>query len=557
MPVTNGVNLAWPISPATGRTSCSYAGGANAHVPASPPDLSIRVWDSRLKARRDLVRTLRDRSVGKEWAVAVAEDTRDLRRLADLDPNSILDRLNENITRKMPTYRELYRRWERLNWEVSDLDFSQDVEDWRGLDAEYQERLLWTLAAFYVAEQRVTATLTPYVAAAPRTDQKIFLATQCVDEARHTVFFDRWFDEVVAAGDGDLALRLRSSRQWVGPGFAPLFDEYLEEVTSQLRQNPRDIRLFAKAMSVYHLVIEGVLALTGQKFILAWARDNGILPGFRAGFTAVARDESRHVAFGARVIRDLLQEDPSLIEPIHDGAREALRLGTALYQPPNGDVTYTTVFGYSLADLFNYGGVQMEKKARAIGMPMPKVDVFVPSIDADWPPPGGGLVPLDFRQRTTTSLMRGLGLVAPNFAPGLAVMMLYLGFDSAAAKDVHCVYEFDLSGRGGGVYTCEIDDGECRIHVGRVDRDPDVVYEMDASTWLAMTQGRATGDEGVLLGKIRVRGDISLGRRFNEFFAPQGEAAVTLAAEEHAYDAGRSKRANGLVDRVLRRTRAA
>ncbi|MDQ3987388.1 MAG: hypothetical protein M3280_12930, partial [Actinomycetota bacterium] len=272
--------------------------------------------------------------------MAVREDSQDLRQLADVDPDSILERLNENIARKMPSYRDLYRRWERLNWKVSDLDFSADRDHWLALDENRQERLLWTLAAFYVAEQRVAATLTPYVAAAPKREQKVFLATQCVDEARHAVFFDRWFHEVIAAGDGDLALRLRSSRQWVGPGFAPLFDDYLEDVTSRLRERPHDIRLFAKAMAVYHLVVEGVLALTGQKFILAWARNNDILPGFRSGFTAVARDESRHVSFGARVIRDLLDQDASLIEPIHEGIRESLRLGTYLYQPPNGDVTY-------------------------------------------------------------------------------------------------------------------------------------------------------------------------------------------------------------------------
>ena len=489
--------------------------------------------------------------------MAVSEDTQDLKQLADVDPDSILDRLNEGIARKMPTYRELYRRWERLNWRVSDLDFSQDRADWLALDDDYRDSLLWTLAAFYVAEQRVAATLTPYVAAAPRLEQKIFLTTQCVDEARHAVFFDRWFQEVVAAGDGDLARRLRSSRQWVGPGFAPLFDEYLEDVTSELRARPSDLRLFAKAMAVYHLVIEGVLALTGQKFILAWARNNGILPGFRAGFTAVARDESRHVSFGARVIRDLLDQDPSLIEPIHEGTRETLRLGTALYQPPGGDVTYTTIFGYSLADLFNYGGIQLEKKMRAIGAPMPDVDVHVPPIEAEWPPPGGGLIPLDFRQRTTTSLIRALGRVTPSFAPGLSMMLMYLAFMPDAARGVDAVYEFDLGGRGGGVFTVTLRDGDCRITVGRTGESPDVVYEMEASTWLAMTQGKATGDEAVLLGKLRIRGDVTLGRKFNEFFAPTGEAAVKLAAEAAAAQASNGRLTDRLVGRVLRRGRAA
>jgi hypothetical protein len=465
-------------------------------------------------------------ALGRREPVAVREDSSDLRELADVDPDSILERLNTSITERMPTYRELYLRWERLNWRVSDLDFSRDREDWLSLDADHQERLLWTLASFYVAEQRVAATLTPYLTAAPTSDQRIFLTTQCVDETRHAIFFDRWFQEVIAAGDGDISRRLSSSRQWIGPGFGPLFDDYLENVTSELRNRPADTGLFAKAIAVYHLVIEGVLALTGQKFILEWARNNDLLPGFRAGFTAVARDESRHVAFGARVVKDLLDADPGLIAPIHEGIRETLKLGTWLYQPPNGDVTYTTAFGYSLGDLFRFGGIQLEKKMRAIGAPMPSVDISVPPIDAEWPPPGGGLVASDLRQRVTMGLLSGLGRIAPALGPGFSLMMLYLAFSPEAAKDVEAVYEFDLKGRGGGVFTVAIRDGECRIVVGRIDRDPDVVYEMDAATWLAMSAGKATGDEAMLLGKLRIRGDVELGRRFNDLFSPPGDPPV-------------------------------
>jgi putative sterol carrier protein len=486
--------------------------------------------------------------------VAIAEDTKDLRSLADLDPDSILDRLNESITRRMPTYRDLYRRWERLNWRTSDLDFTADREQWRGLDDALQQRLLWTLAAFYVAEQRVAATITPYVAAAPRLEQKIFLATQCVDEARHAMFFDRWFEEVVAAGDGDLAKRLRASRRWVGPGFGPLFDEYLESVAQSLRDDPADVRLFAKAIAVYHIVIEGVLALTGQKFILAWARRENILPGFRSGFTAVARDESRHVAFGARVIRDLLEEDPSLLGPVHEGIRESLRLGTALYQPPGGDVTYTSAFGYSLGDLFNYGSVQLEKKMRAIGAPMPGVDVHVPPIAAPWPPPGGGVIPVDLRQRVSLGVARLVGRVAPTIAPGVGMMMLYLAFLPRSAEDVKAIYEFDLKGRGGGLFTVTVRDGDCRISVGRTGEEPDVVYEMDASTWRAMVEGRVTGDEAVLLGKLRIRGDAVLGRGFNDYFAPVGRPATDLASERASREGSVGRRVLG---RVLGRTRAA
>lgn len=450
----------------------------------------------------------------------------DLARLADVDPDSILDGLNESISRRMPSYRDLYLRWERLNWSVAELDLSQDREHWLALSQHQKDRLLWTLAAFYVAEQRVAATLTPYVESAPKLEQKIFLTTQCVDESRHAMFFDRWFEEVVAAGDGDLARRLRSSRQWVGPGFAPLFDDYLEGVAEALRRDPGDIRLFAKAVAVYHIVIEGVLALTGQKFILAWARNNDILPGFRSGFTAVARDESRHVAFGARVLRDLLREDASLLDPIHQGIREALRLGTWLYQPPGGDVTYTSAFGYSLGDLFNYGGLQLEKKMRAIGAPMPDVDVWVPAPASQWPPRGGGLIPQTLRHRLSVGLVRTLQAAAPVSGPGIAVMLLYLAFLPDAAEGVDCAYEFRLSGRGGGIFTIAVRDRSCRIHLGRSQDPPDVVYEMEAQTWSDMAAGRVTGDEALLLGKLRIRGDVRLGRLFNDLFDPPGIPAV-------------------------------
>lgn len=487
--------------------------------------------------------------------MAVSEDTRDLRQLADVDPDSILERLNQSIARKMPSYRDLYLRWERLNWAVSDLDFSEDRAHWLALPQETKERLLWTLAAFYVAEQRVAATLTPYVTAAPQLEQKIFLATQCVDETRHAVFFDRWFQEVVAAGDGDLSRRLRSSRQWVGPGFAPLFDVYLEEVTQKLREHPDDLAHFAKSIAVYHLVIEGVLALTGQKFILAWARNNQILPGFRAGFTAVARDESRHVVFGARVIRDLLDEHPALLEPIHEGIRETLQLGTALYQPPGGDVTYTSAFGYSLGDLFAFGGIQLEKKMRAIGMPVPYVEVWVPAIETQWPPPGGGLVPSDRRQKLTMSFVKALGRASRTMAPGLSMMLLHFAFLPAAAEGVDAVYRFDLSGPGGGVFTIVVREGTCRVVVGDADRAPDVIYELAASDWVKMSAGLVTGDEAILLGRLCIKGDPVLGRRFNDFFAPPGDPPQKAASARPLQEGTDTRRR--LMERVLRRRPAA
>ena len=75
------------------------------------------------------------------------------------------------------------------------------------------------------------------------------------------------------------------------------------------RASPRTRETLVEAVTIYHMVIEGMLALTGQHFIMDFNERQGTLPGFVEGFTNVARDEHRHVAFGARFLRDMVRRD--------------------------------------------------------------------------------------------------------------------------------------------------------------------------------------------------------------------------------------------------------
>ena len=67
-----------------------------------------------------------------------------------------------------------------------------------------RESALWIYSMFFYGEDAVTDGLSPYIDAAPKEEQKYFLATQQVDEARHSVFFHRFFKEVIGAGDTPL-----------------------------------------------------------------------------------------------------------------------------------------------------------------------------------------------------------------------------------------------------------------------------------------------------------------------------------------------------------------
>ena len=90
----------------------------------------------------------------------------------------------------------------------------------------------------------------------------------------------------------------------------------LHSRVDRLAVEPEDLETLVEAVTIYHMVIEGMLALTGQHFIMDYNERVGTLPGFVEGFTKVARDEHRHVAFGARFLRDMAQRDPRYIDAI-------------------------------------------------------------------------------------------------------------------------------------------------------------------------------------------------------------------------------------------------
>src|SRR3954464_12291912 len=123
------------------------------------------------------------------------------------------------------SYDDLYARWERGNWRATEIDLTQDAVDWREKLTEEQRRsALWLYTLFFHGEDSVADNLSPYVDAAPLEEQKYFLTTQQVDEARHAVFFHRFMREVAGMGDGTLAGGMRATRQHLGWGHRTLFE---------------------------------------------------------------------------------------------------------------------------------------------------------------------------------------------------------------------------------------------------------------------------------------------------------------------------------------------
>ena len=117
------------------------------------------------------------------------------------------------------------------------------------------------------------------------------------------------------------------------------------------------------------VVIEGMLALTAARFMIRSLKERGWFPGFVAGFTAVNRDESRHVGFGVKFLADAIKADQANAQIVIDTLKETLTVAPLVFVPPWVDDPYNfeTPF-YHSSEVFEYATKALSKKLAAMGL---------------------------------------------------------------------------------------------------------------------------------------------------------------------------------------------
>jgi ribonucleoside-diphosphate reductase beta chain len=266
------------------------------------------------------------------------------------------------------TYSQLYSLWERQQWAVQDIDFTQDRIDWHErIPPEERFQRMYGLSSFFIGEQRVAAELGPMMRAAPQEDMRLFLCTQIADEARHVKFFDAFYEQVGVLDSDNLQDRLEETSAHTNKDFEELFDRILKDKVDRLAAEPEDTETLVEAVTLYHMIIEGMLALTGQHFIISFNEDAGTLPGFVEGFNNVARDEHRHVAFGARFLRDMAQADERYRDAIQRTLIECGPAADGVLQPPWYEEG-TQVFGVDMDETRAFAMKALERRLKVIGL---------------------------------------------------------------------------------------------------------------------------------------------------------------------------------------------
>jgi ribonucleoside-diphosphate reductase beta chain len=268
---------------------------------------------------------------------------------------------------KLLSYADLYKLWERQQWRTQDLDFTQDREDWQSFPDEERFQRMYGLSSFFIGEQKVAEELGPMMRAAPTEEMQIFLCTQIADEARHVAFFNRFYEEVGVLESDTLQDRLEETSAHLNPKFHDIFDYLLHSRVDKLAREPEDLETLVEAITLYHMVIEGMLALTGQHFIITYNEENGTLPGFVEGFNNVARDEHRHVAFGARFLREMAQSDRRYADAIQRTLVECGPAADGVLVPPWYEEGMD-LFGVSIEETREFAMKALQRRLKVIGL---------------------------------------------------------------------------------------------------------------------------------------------------------------------------------------------
>ena len=410
------------------------------------------------------------------------------------------------------TYDDLYRRWEEGNWKATELDFSEDRKGWDSLNDIQRKSALWIYSMFFYGEDAVADGLSPYIEAAPKEEQKYFLATQQVDEVRHAVFFHRFFKQVIGV-EGSIADALDFTTPQLGWGYRNVFGR-LERMVEELRTD-RSLPKFAQAITLYHMVIEATMAQPGQHFIEDFFAKAGTMPGFSAGMERVSRDEQRHIGFGVKVLSELFAESDECKEAAAELLREVLPWVTGVFVPPGWDERYTTEYGFTLEQIYAFGMKSVEMKWKATGFPlheMPGVYPFDPEMSHE------------DRAVRQIKLLRAGVLGEPNGKPEVNPELEEILFDivarSARTDAVDRPVTIQWKFEDAEPWHVHIDNGSTRSAPGLAEK-ADVTLRTTWSDWVDVSIRGQDARRAMLRRKIKPRGSLRQLARMPKIFPPR------------------------------------
>lgn len=263
---------------------------------------------------------------------------------------------SRGLNRDMPPMRLFEKAKKYGIWNPSEIDFTQDKQDWQTLSPSEKDVILRLTSLFISGEEAVTLDLLPLmmvIAKEGRIEEEMFLTTFLWEEAKHTDFFQRFLSDVLDKSGADLS-------HYHTDNYRSIFYEALPQALNRLIADPSpEAQIIASV--TYNMIVEGVLAETGYHAYFTMLKNNGLMPGNTFGIQKLKQDESRHIAYGIFLISRLVAAHPDLWEIAEQQMNALLVPATQVvieifnqYDP--------VPFGLNVDDFVGYAMMQFQKR---------------------------------------------------------------------------------------------------------------------------------------------------------------------------------------------------
>lgn len=245
------------------------------------------------------------------------------------DPNKILPM-------KYKWARQHYKNGVANNWTPEEVNMQKDVETWKnpkGLSDDERRLIMWNMGFFSTAESltanNIILIIYKYVA---NPECRQYLLRQAYEEAVHT-------DTFVYCCD---TLGLDPEEVYTMYAKIPSIrakDEFVVSVTQSIldpnfsTEGSANVQKFVHDLVSYYIIMEGIFFYAGFVMMLSFMRQNRMV-GVAELFQYILRDETIHLAFGADLTNQIVEENPEIWTPelkkqITEEIKEAVELEIA------------------------------------------------------------------------------------------------------------------------------------------------------------------------------------------------------------------------------------
>jgi len=91
-------------------------------------------------------------------------------------------------------------------------------------------------------------------------------------------------------------------------------------------------------------------------------------------------------------------------------------------------------------------------------------------------------------------------------------------FKPDQAEGVKAIYEFEISGEGGGKWQVLVENKTCKV-IQNGTMDPTVIFRMSTEDHVGIVDGSVNAQMAFMMGRIKVEGDLMAALGFYQFFA--------------------------------------